>query len=126
MKDAERRDTVLEETMTTPPVRMILKWSVPHGESRPIVSALQGLMISTRAETGCLGCSLSTEVRNRVLIHYTEEWNSEGDLIRRLRSDRFAALAELMEHSSEYPTMEFNIQGATRGMDYAEEIRGTL
>ena len=112
--------------MTTATVRMILKWSVPHGESRPIVSALQGLMISTRSEAGCLGCSLSTEVRNRVVIHYTEEWNSENDLIRHLRSDRFAALAELMEYSSEYPTMEFNIQGATRGIDYAEEIRGIL
>ena len=112
--------------MATSPVRMILKWSVPPGESRPIVSALQALMISTRAEAGCLGCSLSTEVRNKVLIQYSEEWNSENDLIRRLRSDRFAALAELMEHSSEYPTMEFDLQGATRGMDYAEEVRGIL
>ena len=126
MNDAGKRDKVLEATMSTPPVRMILKWSVPPGESRPIVSALQALMISTRAEVGCLGCSLSTEVRNRVLIQYSEEWNSENDLIRRLRSDRFAALAELLEHSSEYPTMEFDLQGATRGMDYAEEVRGIL
>lgn len=111
--------------MAPSPVRMILKWSVPHGESRPIVSALQGLMISTRAEAGCIGCSLSTDVRNKVLIHYTEEWNSENDLIRQLRSDRFAALAELMEHASEYPTVEFDLQGSTRGIDYAEEIRGS-
>jgi quinol monooxygenase YgiN len=111
--------------MATVPVRMILKWSVPHGESRPIVSALQGLMISTRAEPGCIGCSLSTNVRNRVLIHYTEEWNTESDLKRQLRSDRFGALAELMEHSSEYPTIEFDLQGSTRGIEYAEEIRGT-
>jgi len=128
VRDERRRkgNTVHEAMMVAPPIRMTLKWSVTHGESRPIVSALQGLMISTRAEAGCLGCSLSTEVRNRVLIHYTEEWNSEGDLIRQLRSDRFAALAELMEHSTEYPTMEFELQGATRGIDYAEEIRGVL
>jgi len=111
--------------MASAPVRMILKWSVPQGESRPIVSALQGLMIATRAEPGCLGCSLSTDVRKNVLIHYTEEWTTENDLIRHLRSDRFAALAELMEHASEYPTVEFDLEGSTRGIDYAEEIRGT-
>ena len=111
--------------MASVPVRMILKWSVPHGESRPIVSALQGLMIATRAEPGCVGCSLSTDVRSKVLIHYTEEWNTESDLIRQLRSDRFAALAELMERASELPTVEFDLHGSTRGIDYAEEIRGT-
>ena len=126
MNDAGERDTILEATMATAPIRMILQWSVPHGESRPIVSALQGLMISTRAEAGCLCCSLSTEVRTRVLIRYTEEWNSESDLIRQLRSDRFAVLAELMEHSSESPTVEFDLRGATRGIEYAEEIRGIL
>src|SRR5688572_9751718 len=111
--------------MASAPIHMILKWSVPQGESRPIVSALQGLMIATRAEPGCVGCSLSTDVRKSVLIQYTEEWTTESDLIRQLRSDRFAALAELMEHSSEFPTVEFDLQGSTRGIDYAEEIRGT-
>jgi len=105
---------------------MILKWSVPDGESRHIVSALQGLMLKTRTEPGCVGCSLSTNVQKpaKVEIHYTEEWNSEDDLARRLRSDTFAALAELMEHASEFPTMEFALPGEIRGVDYAEEIRG--
>ena len=108
-------------------VRMILKWSVPQGESRHIVSALQGLMLTTRAEPGCVGCTLSTDVHKhaRVEIHYVEEWDNEEDLARRLRSDKFAVLAELMEHASEFPTMEFALPGATRGVDYAEEIRGS-
>jgi len=114
-------------TMALNSVRMILKWSVPQGESRHIVSALQGLMLTTRAEPGCVGCSLSTDVHKhgKVEINYLEEWNSEEDLTRRLRSDKFTVLAELMEHASEFPTMEFTLPGATRGADYAEEIRGS-
>jgi quinol monooxygenase YgiN len=106
---------------------MILKWSVPQGESRHIVSALQGLMLSTRAEPGCAGCSLSTDVHKhaKVEIRYIEEWSSEDDLTHRLRSDKFAVLAELMEHASEFPSMEFALPGSTRGVDYAEEIRGS-
>jgi quinol monooxygenase YgiN len=113
--------------MEPAPVRMILKWSVPHGESRHIVSALQGLMLSTRAQAGCVGCSLSTDVpkHRRVDIQYVEEWSSEDDLNSRLRSGDFAALAELMEHASEYPRMEFALPGSTRGVDYVEEVRGT-
>lgn len=111
--------------MASTPVRMRLRWSVPHGESRPIVSALQSLMLSTRAEPGCVGCSLSTDVHKELVIHYVEEWRSEEDLTRHLRGEGFADLLELMEHASEYPTIEFALPGTTRGLDYAEEIRGT-
>jgi quinol monooxygenase YgiN len=111
--------------MASTPLRMVLKWSVPQGESRPIVSALQALMLATRAQPGCAGCTLSTEVQKRVVIHYTEEWESEDDLTRQLRSDRFGVLLELMERASEYPTVEFALSESTRGLDYAEEVRGS-
>lgn len=110
----------------TPTVRMNVSWSVPHGESRPIVSALQELMLATRAEAGCVGCSLSTDARKhkKIVINYTEEWIREADLVRQLRSDRFSALAELMERSSEYPNVEFVLPGTVRGVEYAAEVRG--
>jgi quinol monooxygenase YgiN len=107
------------------PVRMMVRWSVRPGESKPIVSVLQGLMISTRTEPGCVGCSLSTDVDKAVVIHYSEEWNTEEDLKRQLRSDSFAVLVELMEHASEHPMIEFKLRSSTRGLDYAEEIRGS-
>jgi len=107
-------------------VRMILKWSVPQGESRRIVSALQGLMLPTRLEQGCVRCSLSSNVHRhgKVEIQYLEEWSDESDLTRRLRSDKFSALDELIEQASEFPMMEFLLLGSTRGVDYAEEVRG--
>jgi quinol monooxygenase YgiN len=103
----------------------MLTWTVPAGESKSIVSVLQGLMISTRSEPGCIGCSLSSDVNTHVVIHYIEEWDSEEDLKRQVRSDSFVVLAELMEHASENPTIEFALNRSIRGLDYAEEIRGT-
>ena len=110
--------------MASAQVRMILKWSVPPGELRPIVSALQGLMVSTQAEPGCVGCSLTTDVSSQVVINYSEDWNTEDDLKRQLRSHRFTVLAELMEHASERPAVKFALVDSVRGLDYAEEIRG--
>jgi quinol monooxygenase YgiN len=120
---SEVNDQQITRTMTSPPVRMMLRWSVPPGESRPIASCLQGLMVSTRAEPGCIGCSLSTDMGPQAVIRYTEEWKTEDDLKRQLRSYRFLVIAELMEHASEVPTIEFCLKDTTRGIDYAEEIR---
>ena len=117
--------TCLMRTMQSTPVRMTLKWCVPHGECRPIVSALQGIMLLTRAEAGCIGCSLQTDMHDQdeTLIRYVEEWKDEEDLARQLRSERFGGLAELMERASKFPIVLFDLPGSTRGADYAEEIR---
>ena len=109
--------------MNSIPARMSLQWSVPSAESRPIVSFLQGLMVSISAEPGCLSCRLCTDVGPATLISYVEEWKSEDDLKRQLKSERFAALAELMEHASQPPSIEFIVGQTSRGSDYAEEIR---
>ena len=109
--------------MTTVPVSMSVKWRVPAGEAQSITTALQGLMVHTRAAPGCAGCSLATEMGNLVLVHYVETWENEGALRRQIRSHRFAALAELVERATEYPTVEFTIAHRIRGLEYAEEVR---
>ena len=105
---------------------MVLQWSVPSAESRPIASFLQGLMVTTRAEPACLSCRLCTDAGPETVISYVEEWKSEDDLKRQLKSERFAVLAELMENASQPPTIEFIVDNTSRGSDYAEEIRQNI
>jgi hypothetical protein len=59
----------------------------------------------------------------QVVIQYVENWKSETDLRRQVRSDRFSALAELIERATEHPMIEFALPGGLRGIDYAEEVR---
>ncbi len=84
-------------------------------------------MLLTRGEAGCVGCSLQTDMHDQdeSLIRYVEEWKGEEDLARQLRSERFGGLAELMEHASKFPIIVFDLPDATRGADYAEEVRGS-
>ena len=109
--------------MNSTPARMVLQWSISSAESRPIASFLQGLMASTRAEPACLRCRLCTDAGPETIISYVEEWRSEEDLKRQLRSERFAALAELMEHATQQPSIEFIVGNRSRGSEYAEEVR---
>lgn len=112
--------------MNDMPVRMSLRWSILPGESRTLLSVLQRLMVSTRTERGCIGCSLSTDMGPRVVIDYIEEWIDEENLKRQLRSRRFAVLAELMEQASWHPTVTFALPEVTRGLDYAQEVRNGI
>ncbi len=102
---------------------MTVRWNVTPGEARSITAALQTLMMQTRNEPGCAGCAVSIEMGRYPRIDYVEEWNTENELKRQIRSDRFASLAELMEHATERPFVNFGLPSGTRGLDYAEEVR---
>ncbi|HEX5032132.1 MAG TPA: hypothetical protein VFX78_11830 [Candidatus Eisenbacteria bacterium] len=106
------------------PVRMTVQWFVPSGESVSIVAALHALMVSVRMDPGCNGCHLTTDMGEHAGLSYTEEWMAEDDLKRRLRSERFSKLAELMERATEKPKIEFALPGGVHGIEYAESVRG--
>lgn len=105
------------------PVRMSLKWEISPQESGPITAALHALMVDARGEPGYISCQLSTEMGGRAGLRYVEEWATEGDLKRQLRSNRFARLAELMERATAVPKVEFSLHSGTRGLDYAVEVQ---
>jgi quinol monooxygenase YgiN len=104
-------------------VRMTVFWSMPIGQAHRITEALHSMMDETRALHGCVGCSVSTQVRNSGFVRYVEEWRTEEDLRSRLRSGNFAGLAALMESSPKSPRIEFALPGGNRGMDFLDELQ---
>jgi quinol monooxygenase YgiN len=102
---------------------MTADWTVSPGETEPLSAAVQSVMVATRAQPGCVSCSLSTQLGERTRFHYEEEWRTESDLNLQLNSGRFARLAHLMESSMERPRIEFQLPDGTRGIEYAEEVR---
>jgi quinol monooxygenase YgiN len=112
-----------EIPMTSSPVKMTLRFFVPLGESRPITDALHRIMVTARAQVGCIGCSLTTDAGRQVGVRYVEEWASEEHLRRELQSERFCNLAALMESATEPPQIEFTLPSGTRGIDYVQEVR---
>jgi hypothetical protein len=57
-------------------------------------------------------------------VHYLEEWDTEADIERRVRSPRFTSLLAVVESAEEQPHMQFDFVTCTRGIDYVAEIRG--
>jgi quinol monooxygenase YgiN len=106
-------------------VRMTIEWFVPLGQTRPITMALHSLAADTRTTRGCIGCSVSTDIGKRGAVRYIEEWQTEDDLRRRLRSDTFSQLVTLIEGAVQAPRIEFALDHETRGLDFVEEVRGS-
>ena len=102
---------------------MTVEWFVPLGQARPITQALHSMMVDMRRSHGCIGCSLSTGIRDQGTVRYTEEWETEEDLRRRLEGSSFSNLAALIDEATEPPLVEFALPGGVRGLDYVEEAR---
>jgi quinol monooxygenase YgiN len=105
------------------PIRMAVRWTVPVWQTKPITDALQRVMLATRKERGCLACSIATEAGERVTLRYQEDWDTEENLRRQVRSQYFVTLVGLVESAIEPPLVEFTLPTGTRGLDYAEEVR---
>ena len=87
-----------------------------------LLEAFRFLALGTRLEPGCRGCSVWNE---RDSVNYVEEWATEADMRRRVRSDRFTSLLTMME-SAESPRVQFDFVVSTRGLDYVAEVRGEI
>ncbi|MBV8553409.1 MAG: antibiotic biosynthesis monooxygenase [Acidobacteriaceae bacterium] len=102
-------------------VRLTVVLAGPRSGIHQLVQAFRSLMIEIRLENGCLGCSVWSDPDSTV--HYFEEWATEADMRRRVRSEPFTSLLGLMEAAREPPEVRFDFLETTRGLDYVAEVR---
>jgi quinol monooxygenase YgiN len=102
-------------------VRLALALRASPRSTQDLIGALRFLLQTTRLEPGCLGCAVWSEPDS--IIHYEEEWATEEDIQRRIRSDRFTSLLSVIESAQEPPRVQFDFVSTTRGLDYVAEVR---
>ncbi len=85
-----------------------------------LLEAFHFLVVGTRLERGCLGCS--TWIDPDSTVHYVEEWATEEDIRARVRSDRFTSLLAVVESARE-ANVHFDFVTKTRGLEYVAEVR---
>ena len=108
----------------TPPVmvRLTVALGAPSARAaQELLDALRFLAVGARLEPGCVTCS--SWIDPDATVRYVEEWSSEADLRRRVRSDPFTSLLGVVE-SAQGPAVRFDFVSETRGIDYVAEVRG--
>lgn len=91
-----------------------------RGDALRTLRSLAGI---TGARRGCRGVQLLRDAENRNEILWIEEWDSEADLTRHIRSDEYRKLLLVMEMSMKRPEIRFHTVKSTAGMEFIAAAR---
>jgi quinol monooxygenase YgiN len=89
----------------------------PPGKHQGFVQALRSVLGPARVEPGCLSCHLYEDVEVPGSFTLVEDWVSQADFERHLRSEAYRQLLLLMELSPEAPLIQFHSVSGTDGLD---------
>jgi len=90
-----------------------------HEEASAVLRSLVG---PVRAEPGCCGTGLLTNVEEERTLTWIEEWRSAEDFEQHLQTPAFRKILAVMELASVPPVMEIDDVSSCRGFDMVEEI----
>ena len=89
---------------------------------RDFLDTMRGMLEPARVERGCLSYRLYEDVEDRNAFVLVEEWKTQNDLERHIRTDNHRRLMALMDLLSEQPELQFNTVSHTSGMDLIEDV----
>lgn len=92
-------------------------------EAERIVRSLLG---PTSAAPGCLSCGFYADAQNENVLCYVENWRTEEDLQRHIRSDDYRKFLALIDLSSEPPDLKFHRVSETFGIEYLSRVRSLV
>jgi quinol monooxygenase YgiN len=108
-------------------VRLTVVLRAPAPHALGIMDALRTLMRATRLEPGCVECQAWNNEDEgdprRMEVHYEERWSTEPSIERRVRSEAFTKVLELLEGSVDPPVVEFDFVSRHQGLEYVEAVR---
>ena len=102
-------------------LRMIVR---PERRS-DLLETMRGMLEPARVERGCMSYCLYEDVEDRNIFVLLEEWETQEDLERHIRTDNHLRLLTLMDLLSEQPEWRFNTVSHTAGMDLIENLLKT-
>lgn len=99
-------------------LRMIVR---PERRS-DLLETMRGMLEPARVERGCLSYRLYEDVEDGKILLLVEEWETQQDLERHIRTDNQRRLLALMDLLSEPPEWRFKTVSHTMGMEFIEEV----
>ena len=105
-------------------IKSLLEMEFAPDKVDDAMQILRSILERIRAEIGCVNCSVyqDTEMKNKIV--FTQEWRSENDLQRHLRSDEYKKVLLVMEMACTKPEIRFDTVISTSGVETIEKARG--
>jgi quinol monooxygenase YgiN len=103
-------------------ILVTLKMIVRPERRSDLLETMRGMLEPARVERGCLSYRLYEDVEDRNTFVLVEEWKTQEDLERHIRTDNQRRLLALMDLLSEQPELQFNTVSHTVGMELIGDI----
>lgn len=101
-----------------------LRIDVCETKRADVNALLRSLIEPTRVETGCISCRLYYETDSPNTVTWMEEWQSENDLKRHLKSAQYRKILAALDMSDVQPEIRFDTVIESAGMRLIAEARG--
>ena len=99
-----------------------LRMNVQPERRIDLLKTMRGMLEPARVERGCLSYRLYEDVGDRNTFFLLEEWKTQNDLERHIRTDNHRRLMALMDLLSKQPELRFNTVSHTSGMELIEDV----
>ncbi|HSP07686.1 MAG TPA: antibiotic biosynthesis monooxygenase [Acidobacteriota bacterium] len=97
---------------------------IPQQDKRQtILQIFRSIIPATLAKPGCMDSSLFEEFDASRSILYTEQWSSDEDLHRHVRSSQFLKILAAMDMAESPPQVNFHEVVSTSHLELIQEIR---
>ena len=97
--------------------------TVSEKDRRKVISSLLPVVGSTRVQPGCQVCSMLADVDDPRVLVLWEEWDTQENLDRHLRSPDYRLVIAAMELSQEAPQINFSSVDNRSGIEVVEAAR---
>ena len=94
-------------------------------QRRHLLSLLRAIQGPIKVQPHCTSCQVYEEDGYDEAVLYLEQWDSEPEFHRHVRSDRYRQVLEAVELSRRAPEIRFHQVSSTRGIDLLEELRSS-
>lgn len=104
-------------------IQAAVKMVLDPGKQKEALNILISVAQRTRAETGCLRCSVFRDAEDDRAIVLEEIWRGEDELKNHLIRDEYRKVLLVMEMASLPPEIRFNTITSTAGVELIERAR---
>jgi len=107
-------------------IHACLKIVLPADKREEAMRIARSLLGPTSAAPGCVGCGFYADAQNENTLCYVEDWETEEDLQRHIRSDDYRKFLALIDLSGEPPELKFHRVSETYGIEYLSRVRSLV
>ena len=104
-------------------IQASLRIVAPAEKREEIVHTFRSLLEPTEVKHGCLGCHFYQDVADENALTYVEQWQTQEDFERHVRSDQYRKHLALIDLSTSPPELKFHTISETSGIEYLATVR---